>query len=85
MAFKPSSTSVGAATAAAVRDEIQERPVPIDGRIVGQHRRRLDDRRYAHDANAVRGQALESSGEVIAAVAEVRAEPEIDINHGYSS
>jgi hypothetical protein len=33
----------------------------------------------------VGGQPLESSGEMSAAVAEVRAEPEIDINHGYSS
>ena len=68
-----------------MRNEIQERSVPIDGRVVGQHRRRFDDGRYANQSNAVRSKPLESSGEMIAAVAEVRAEPEVNINHGYSS
>ena len=47
-----------------VRDEIQERLVPLDGRIVGQHRRRFDDGRNAKELDAVRGESLEGSGEM---------------------
>src|SRR5688572_19189337 len=69
----------------AVRHDIQERSIPIDGRVVGKHRRRFDDGRDAGYANTVRGQSLEGLREMVAAVTEVRAEPEININHVYSS
>jgi hypothetical protein len=65
----------------AMRDEVQKRPIPLDGRIVRQHRGRLDDRRYAYDADAVRAQPLESSGEMFAPVAQVRSQPEVNVNH----
>ena len=62
-------------------DEIEERLIPIGGRVVGQHRRRLDDGRHANEiARHAPASSLESAGEIIAAIAEVRAEPEVNIH-----
>jgi hypothetical protein len=68
----------------AMGDEVQEWLIPVGGRIVGQHRRRFDDGRNADELHAARGEPLESSREMGATVAHVRAEPEINVNHGYS-
>ena len=68
-----------------MRNDIQERSVPVDRCVVGKHRRRFDDGRDAAYANTVRGQKLEGLREVVTAVTKVRAEPEINVNHSYSS
>jgi S-(hydroxymethyl)glutathione dehydrogenase/alcohol dehydrogenase len=68
-----------------VRDDIEERAIPVDGSVFGQHRRRFDDGRDAAYANTVRGQKLEGLREVLTAVTKVRAKPEINVNHSYSS
>ena len=65
---------------AAMSDEIEKRLIPIGRCVVGQHRRRLDDGRHAHEIDAMHRELTQGPGEVIAAIAEVRAEPEVNIH-----
>ena len=61
-------------------DEIEKRLIPIGRCVVGQHRGRLDDGRHAHSSTPLLRRAAQRAGEISRPVAEVRAEPEVNIH-----